>query len=111
MECYCCLRTVQDLLTDGENSIRKTFWRTTQRSHHPVWLEDALPRARQHGPAQLELVDQENSEGIQHIGCYKTGERLRNVSLVNTFNVNQFNPLSPHMSRWVEPTALRQPDL
>ena len=47
------------------------------------WHHGQAARA---GPA--ELVDQENSEGIEHIGCYRTGERFRSVSLVNTFNVN-----------------------
>ena len=38
-------------------------------------------------------------------------ERFRGVTLVNTLNTNPLNPLSPHMSGWVELIGLRQPDL
>ena len=36
MECYTCLRNVQDLR--WENSMRETFWETTLRTDHSVWF-------------------------------------------------------------------------
>ena len=33
LECYCCLRNVQDRLADG-NTVRKTIWRTIQRANN-----------------------------------------------------------------------------
>ena len=37
-------------------------------------------------------------------------ERTRSVSPTNSFNTNELSQFSPHVSGWVEPTGLRQPD-
>ena len=38
-ECYTYLRNVQDLLSDGENSIQKAFWITNYWTDHSLRLK------------------------------------------------------------------------
>ena len=38
MECYTYLRNVTDPLSDGEDSIRKTFWKTIWRTDYSIWF-------------------------------------------------------------------------
>ena len=37
MECYTYLHNIQDLLSNGETFIRKTFWRIFQCTNHSIW--------------------------------------------------------------------------
>ena len=38
MECFCHLRNIQDLLSNGENTIRKAIRRTNQRTNNSIWF-------------------------------------------------------------------------
>ena len=38
MECYCYLRNIQDLLSDGENTSWTAIWRTTPRTNDSIWF-------------------------------------------------------------------------
>ena len=63
---------------------------------------------KQRGLVQMELIVQNHSEIIQYAGATGWTSAL---GATGDFNAQPINSFCPHVSGWVEPIAVRQPDL
>ena len=75
---------------------------------HWSYVAQCVYHGQQHGPVQLELMDQDQSENIQQTECYRMDERLRCESDKQL----QHKPVAPFQPArvwvgWVEPSGLK----